>query len=218
MKSMTPTVHLGLDIAKDSLDVFGPGLCLQLPNTAEGHLRLLETVKTLDGTPHFVCEASGGYERRLIACLLAHDQRVSLINPARARHFAKAAGRLAKTDRIDARILADYGRLLQPEAEPKPDPLLTELTDVVRRRAQLAALLGLQRTQRQQLLDPGLLTQIDQLIAMLEAQIAALERRLDQLIDRDGGLGARIQALCQVEGVGKTTAVSLLAELPELGR
>lgn len=218
MKSMTPIVHLGLDIAKDDLDVFGPGLCLRLPNTAEGHLQLLEAAKTLAGTPHFVCEASGGYERRLIACLLAQDQRVSLLNPARVRHFAQAAGRLAKTDRLDARVLADYGRLLQPPPEPKPEPLLVELTDVVRRRAQLAGLLALQRTQRHQLLDPGLLSQLDQLIAVLEAQIAALEQRLDRLIELDGGLGSRLRVLCQVQGVGRLTAISLLAELPELGR
>lgn len=218
MMSMTPIVHLGIDIAKDTLEVFGPGLRLQVANNAEGHARLLAASRALSGTPHFVCEASGGYERRLIACLLAQDQRVSLLNPSRARQFGKATGKLAKTDRIDAQLLADYGRLLRPDPEPPPEALLIELTDVVRRRAQLAELLGLQRTQRHQLLDPGLLAGIDQLIEVLERQIAALEERLDQLIDRDGGLGQRLETLCQVEGVGKTTAVSLLAELPELGR
>lgn len=218
MKSMTPLVHLGIDIAKDSLEVFGPDLRLQVPNTAEGHKHLMEAADTLPGTPHFVCEASGGYERRLIACLLAEGRRVSLLNPARARQFGKATGRLAKTDRIDAELLADYGRLLQPDAEPPPQALLIELGDVVRRRAQLAGLLGLQRTQRHHLLDTALIAQLDQLITVLEDQIAALEQRLDELIDRDGGLGQRLKTLCQVEGVGKTTAVSLLAELPELGR
>lgn len=161
-----------------------------------------------------MCEASGGYERSLLAA----GRRVSLINPARARQFGKATGRLAKTDRIDAELLADYGRTLRPEPQTPPEPLLVELTDVVRRRAQLAELLGLQRTQRQQLFDPVLVEQLDRLVAVLEAQIAELERRLDELIDRDGGLGARMETLRQVEGVGKTTAISLLAELPELGR
>ena len=218
MMSMTPIVHLGIDIAKDTLEVFGPGLRMQVANTAEGHVRLLAAARDLSGTPHFVCEASGGYERRLVACLLAQDQRVSLLNPSRARQFGKATGRLAKTDRIDAELLADYGRLLQPDPEPRPDATLVELTDVVRRRAQLAELLGLQRTQRHQLVDPGLLDGIDRLILVLEEQIAALEKRLDQLIERKGGLSERLRSLCQVEGVGKTTAVSLLAELPELGR
>lgn len=219
MMSPPPSVvHLGIDIAKDTLEIAGPKLRLQVPNTAEGHAQLLAAARALRAPVHFVCEATGGYERRLVASLLTQDCAVSVLNPARVRQFGKATGRLAKTDRIDAELLAAYGRTLQPPAEPKPAPLLTELTDVVRRRAQLAELLGLQRTQRQQLHDAGLLRQLDQLIAVLEKQIAALDHRLDELIDQDGGLGTRLRQLCAVEGVGKTTALHLLAELPELGR
>ena len=217
--SMNPTpVYLGIDIAKDTLEVAGPGLRLPVPNTAEGHAQLLAAAQALRTPVHFICEATGGYERRLIASLLAQDCAVSLLNPARVRQFAKATGRLAKTDRIDAELLAEYGRTLQPPAEPKPVPLLEELTDVVRRRAQLATLLGLQRTQRRQLFDAKLIAGIDQLIGFLEQQIAALDQRLDELIDKDGGLGTRLRQLCGVEGVGKTTAMNLIAELPELGR
>lgn len=218
MMSPPPSVvHLGIDIAKDTLEVAGERLRLQVPNTAEGHSQLLAAARHLASPVHFVCEATGGYERRLIAFLLAQDCAVSLLNPSRVRQFGKATGRLAKTDRIDALLLAEYGRTLRPPAEPKPTPLLTELIDVVRRRAQLAELLGLQRTQRHQLHDARLLTQLDELIAVLELQIAALERRLDEIVDQDGGLGTRLRELCRVEGVGPITAVSLLAELPELG-
>lgn len=217
--SMNPSpVYLGIDIAKDPLEVAGPGLRLPVPNTAEGHAQLLAAAQALRGPVHFICEATGGYERRLVASLLAQDCAVSLLNPARVRQFAKATGRLAKTDRIDAELLAAYGRTLQPAAEPKPVPLLEELTDVVRRRAQLAGLLGLQRTQRRQLYDAKLIAGLDQLIGFLEQQIAALDQRLDELIDQDGGLGTRLKRLCQVEGVGKGTAMNLIAELPELGR
>lgn len=218
MSMHPPAVYLGIDIAKDTLEVAGPGLRLPVPNTAEGHAQLLAAARALRTPVHFICEATGGYERRLVASLLAQDCAVSLLNPARVRQFAKATGRLAKTDRIDAAVLAEYGRTLQPPAEPKPMPLLEELTDVVRRRAQLAELLGLQRTQRQQLYDAKLIAGLDQLIGFLEQQITALEQRLDELIDKDGGLGTRLRRLCQVEGVGKTTAMNLLAELPELGR
>lgn len=217
--SMNPTpVYLGIDIAKATLEVAGPGLRLPVPNTAEGHAQLLAAARALRTPVHFVCEATGGYERRLIASLLAQDCAVSLLNPARVRQFAKATGRLAKTDRIDAELLAEYGRTLLPPPEPKPQPLLIELTDVVRRRAQLAELLGLQRTQRQQLHDAKLIKDLDRLIGFLEQQIAALEQRLDEIIDQDDGLGTRLRQLCQIEGVGKTTAISLLAELPELGQ
>lgn len=219
MMSMNPTpVYLGIDIAKDTLEVAGPGLRLPVPNTAEGHAQLLAVTMTLRVPVHFICEATGGYERRLIAHLLAQDQAVSLLNPARVRDFAKATGRLAKTDRIDAELLAAYGRTLQPPAEPKPSALLEELTDVVRRRAQLAGLLGLQRTQRHQLYDAKLIAELDRLLAFVAQQIEVMDQRLDELIDQDGGLGTRLQQLCQVEGVGRTTAINLIAELPELGR
>lgn len=217
IRSMTPIVHLGIDVAKDTLELHGPGLRRTLPNTVDGYAQLLEAASKLAGTAHFVCEASGGYERRLVAWLLAKEQRVSVCDPSRARQFGRVRGKLAKTDRIDAELLADFGRTLQPPPETRPEPVLVELGDVVRRRSQLAELLGVQRTQRQQLFDEPLIAQIDQLICVLEAQIAQLDDRLDQLVSDDRGLAARVKSLCQVEGVGRTTAIALLSELPEIG-
>lgn len=217
MSMITPTVHLGIDIAKDTLEVAGPGLRLTVPNTAEGHGQLLAAAQALRSPVHFVCEATGGYERRLLAFLLLQDCAVSLLHPNWVRAFARSTGQRAKTDRIDAQLLADYGRLHQPPAEPKPTELLQELSDIVRRRAQLARLLGVQRTQRQQLHHPKLIKQLDRLIATLEAQIGELDTQLDALVERDGVLAERCRRLCQVEGVGQTTAVNLIAELPELG-
>lgn len=218
MSMITPTVYLGIDIAKATLEVAGPGLRLAVANTAEGHGQLLAAARALRSPVHFVCEATGGYERRLVAFLLLQDCAVSLLHPNWVRAFARSTGQRAKSDRIDAQVLAEYGAKHQPAPEPKPVPWLEELTDVVRRRAQLAELLGVQRTQRQQLHDRKLLQQLDRLIAVVERQIVALERRLDEVLDRDGGLGTRLRMLCQVEGVGKVTAISLLAELPELGQ
>jgi transposase len=213
----TPTVYLGIDVAKASLELAGAGLRLQVPNHAEGHAEILRAARRLSPAVHFVCEATGGYERRLVAFLLSHDCAVSLLQPSWARAFARSTGQLAKTDRIDAAMLAEYGLRHRPAPEPKPVAILEEMTDIVRRRAQLAELLGVQRTQRQQLHDARLIKQLDRLITVLERQVAELERRLDKLIDSDAGLGARLRQLCEVEGVGRTTAVSLIAELPELG-
>lgn len=218
MSTTTPTVYLGIDIAKASLELAGAGLRLQAPNNAEGHAQILSAARRLPGPVHFVCEATGGYERRLVAFLLLQDCALSVVHPGWVRAFARSTGQLAKTDRIDAAVLAEYGTRHHPPPAPKPVALLEELTDVVRRRAQLAELIGVQRTQRQQLHDPKLIKQLDRLIAVLERQIAELERRLDELIDRDDGLGARLRLLCQVEGVGRTTAMNLIAELPELGK
>lgn len=173
--SITPAlVHLGIDIAKDTLEIAGPHLHLQVPNNPTGYEQLLTAVKKLPITPHFICEATGGYERLLIAHLLTQSCRVSRLNPSRVRQFAKATGRLAKTDHIDALVLADYGKTLCPDPMSQPDPLLEGLTDVVRRRGQLAG--------------------------------------------EDNQLTKKLHQLCEVQGVGKTTAINLLAELPELGQ
>lgn len=218
MSMTTPTVHLGIDIAKATLEVAGPGLRLAVPNTAEGYRQLLVAAQALRSPVHFVCEATGGYERGLLGFLLAHDCAVSLLHPNWVRAFARSTGRRAKTDRIDAQLLADYGRTLQPPAEPKPAPRRQELSDIVRRRAQLACLLGVQRTQRQQLHDAQLIKQLDRLIATLERQIRELDARLHALIEQDENLAQRCHRLRQVEGIGQTTALNLVAELPELGQ
>lgn len=219
MMSITPNiVHLGIDIAKDTLEIAGPHLHWQVPNNPAGFAQLLAAVNKQPFTPHFICEATGGYERALIAHLLAQSCQISRLNPSRVRQFAKATGRLAKTDHIDAHLLADYGRTLQPPALVKPDPIIEALNDVVRRRGQLAELLGLQRTQRQQLHQDGLVQQLDELIQVVEQQIASLDDQMAQLVNEDPQLTDRLHQLCQVEGVGKTTAINLLAELPELGR
>ena len=216
--SITPAlVHLGIDIAKDTLEIAGPHLHLQVPNNSAGFDQLLAVVKKLPIIPHFICEATGGYERTLIASLLAQSCRVSRLNPSRVRQFAKATGRLAKTDHIDALVLADYGHILRPDSMSKPDPLLEALTDVVRRRGQLAELLGLQRTQRQQLHHVGLTQQLDELIDVIEQHIADLNMQMEQLVGEDSQLTEKLHQLCEVQGVGKTTAINLLAELPELG-
>ena len=219
MMSMTPPiVHLGIDIAKDTLEIAGPHLHWQVPNNADGYTLLLTKVKKQPFTPHFICEATGGNERALITHLLAQSCRISRLNPSRVRQFAKATGRLAKTDHVDALLLADYGRTLQPASLVKPDPTLEALTDLVRRRGQLAELLGLQRTQRQQLHPDCLIHQLDELIQVVAQQIAALDTQMAQLVSEDRPLTEKLQRLCQVEGVGKTTAINLLAELPELGQ
>lgn len=217
--SITPAlVHLGIDIAKDTLELAGPHLHLQVPNNPTGFDQLLASIKKLPITPHFICEATGGYERPLIAELLTQSYRVSRLDPGRVRQFAKATGRLAKTDHIDALVLADYGRILQPPALIKPDPILEALTDVVRRRGQLAELLGLQRTQRQQLHQDSLIQQLDELIVVIEQQIAALDAQMERLVGEDDQLTCKLYQLCEIQGVGKTTAINLLAELPELGQ
>jgi len=131
-------VHLGADIAQAHIDLFGPidGLPAQVPNTEAGLRRLL---KTLCKGPrvHLVCEATGGCERLLLRLCHAAGLPVSVLNPRQVRDFARAKGKLAKTDRIDARILQDYGRTMQPAPSVAPAPELQKLAIWSARRRQL---------------------------------------------------------------------------------
>jgi len=127
------TIYTGLDIAKLNLQLHLLGRRHDLPNTAAGHRRLVKLLAALPGA-HVICEATGGYERDLVAAL--HDARipVSVLNPARVRHFARATGQRAKTDPLDAAILTAYGQALQPPPTAPRTPQEHHLSELIRRR------------------------------------------------------------------------------------
>ena len=106
------TIHTGLDIAKLNLQLHLVGRMHDLPNTAAGHRRLHKLLAAQPGA-HVICEATGGYERDVVAALHEACVPVSVLNPARVRHFARATGQRAKTDHIDAAVLTAYGKALQ---------------------------------------------------------------------------------------------------------
>ena len=134
-----PPVYLGADIAKDSIVVCAPNLALPpaIANTATGYRVLLKKLSQYTVPVHVVCEATGPYHRRFVTSLHDAGVTVSVVNPRLPRDFARARGLLAKTDAIDASILADYGRLVHPAPTPRLDPALDALQQLVARRAEL---------------------------------------------------------------------------------
>ena len=142
---------------------------------------------------------------------------VSVVNPRLPRDFARARNRLAKTDAIDARILADYGRTMQPSPTPKPDPQMVLLDDLVTRRRQLVADRAAERTRLEQTTRPELLASLRLHLRHLNGQIEKLWALIAGLIQATPALRAKIALLVQVQGVGELTASALLAALPELG-
>jgi len=210
------TIHAGLDIAKSSLQLHLAGERHDLPNTAAGHRRLCKLLAAHPGS-HVICEATGGYEREVVAALHAAAIPVSVLNPARVRHFARATGQRAKTDRIDAALLAAYGQALQPKATPPRTAPEQQLGELVRRRAQILELLVMQRQQAERLELPALRRQAQSLVRRLEADLAKVEVFLQRLRDQTRTLDERIQRLEAITGVGEITALAVLAELPELG-
>lgn len=210
------TIYAGLDIAKLNLQLHLAGRLHDLPNTAAGHRRLLKLLTAHAGA-HVVCEATGGYERAVVAALHAASVTVSVLNPARVRHFARATGQRAKTDDIDAAVLSAYGQALQPKpTAPRTEPE-QQLAELIRRRVQVLEILVAQRQQAERLTLPALRRQAQSLVRRLERDLKQIEEQLKALRTEVATLNERVQKLEAITGVGTITALGVLAELPELG-
>src|SRR5713101_2840515 len=130
MTERNSVVHAGLDIAKAQLQLHLENQQHVLPNTVTGHQRLIRLLRVVAGV-HVVCEATGGYERKVVSALHSANLPVSVANPAQVRHFALAQGQRAKNDPIDAALLTAYGHALRPNATPVPQAVLAELRELV---------------------------------------------------------------------------------------
>jgi len=211
-------LFVGIDIAKASLElaISGDARTHTFANTEDGLQRLL---RELAGKPValVVVEATGGYEQSCALALAGEGLPVSVVNPRQARDFARATGRLAKTDRLDARALAEFAALLHAQGHV-PRALATEqqreLSALVVRRRQLVAMLVAER-QRLSVAHARARPSIKAVIALLERQLAEIDDQTGgHLREHHAELGRLLQT---VKGVGPTTAATLIAELPELG-
>ena len=210
------TIYSGLDIAKLNLQLHLAGRVHDQPNTATGHRRLLKLLTAQPGV-HVVCEATGGYEREVVAVLQAARVPVSVLNPARVRHFARATGQHAKTDDIDAAVLSAYGQALQPKPTTPRTEQEQQLAELFRRRVQVLEILVAQRQQVERLTLPALRRQAQSLVRRLERDLEQIEVQLKVLRTQAAALNERVQKLETITGVGTITALGVLAELPELG-
>jgi transposase len=217
MSTNTSTLYVGLDIAKSSLQVNLQNLNFSLPNSTRGHRRLIEQLKTFSEPLLVVCEATGGYEQGIVAALHQASIPVAIVEPARVRHFAKACGLRAKTDRIDAQLLAEFGRQTSPRPQAPLAPGTAALRELSRHRGQLQEMLQTTLQQSRHLTLPVLRKQNALFLRQLRSHLQKLEKQIDALIQTDAALQNKARALQQVAGVGPKTAVSLLAEMPELG-
>lgn len=210
-------VHVGADVAQNHIDLHGelPGLPTRIANTKTGLARLFKMLNPTAAV-QMVCEATGGCERLLVAACHEAGVPVSVLNPRQVRDFARAKGQLAKTDAIDARILCEYGRMMQPAADSALEPGLQKLAVYSTRRRQLIALRSAEknRTLRS---DPLLASSHRALLRVLDKQIAAIGAALARTVASCARLRAKIAAMTAVKGVGSTSATALLAALPELG-
>ena len=210
---------VGIDVAKNHCDVKFPKQSRVLTFTYDppGLESLLEHLAAFADCL-IVIEATGGYERRLVGELVAAGHRTAVVNPRQVRDFARASGQLAKTDRIDAHVLALFGERMQPRESEKTSAKQQELQQLVARRRQVVGL-HVAESNRLDLTSSKLARKgIRQVLALLEKQRAALDAEIAKLVQSDDDWKAKDQVLQSVPGVGPGTSATLLAELPELGR
>ena len=209
-------VVLGIDVSKARLDVatWPTGAAWQAPNDAAGIAALLD--RLADPPMLVVVEATGGWERPLVAALTAAAVPVAVVNPRFVRDFARSTGQLAKTDRLDARLLAQYGVCVQPPVRPQPDAATQELRALITRRRQVITMLVAEQEHRR-LAPAAVRGGIDRHLALLRQERAELDGQIAAQITTHPAWRQQAVRLRSVKGVGPVTAATLLAELPELG-
>ena len=210
-----PVEFIGVDVAKDWIDVFDPrtGAHSRHEMTPAA---LRAFARNARGT-RVIFEASGGYDRPLAEALTHAGIPYSRVNPRAARDFARASGRLAKTDRVDARVLAQMGAALRPAPTAAPSPAQRRLSSAVSRREDIARMIVQEQNRLQQVADPWVAKRIAVHLRALLRERAQADRRIAELQTADPEFRARATRLRAVPGVGPQTAAILLAHLPELG-
>jgi len=210
---------VGIDVSQSAWDVhvLPQGNFFSVSADAAGLAALKERLLGL-GSCLVVVEATGGLEQRLAAELIDAGLSVAVVNPRQVRDFARALGRLAKTDRIDAETLAIFAEKVQPRPTKKRPEKQVELDALVTRRRQVVSIRAVERNRQPQAATQVARRSILKLIEVLDKQIVALDKAIAKLIESDDDWSARCELLESVPGIGPTSSATLVAELPELGQ
>ena len=210
---------IGIDIAKTQLDlaVHGAGAPWQVAYDSAGLNQVVTQLRTLAPTL-IVVEATGGLEIRLVSALVATSLPVAVVNPRQVRAFAHAAGILAKTDRLDAQVLAQFAATMQPTPRPQPDAATQQLSAVLARRQQVVDMLTAEKNRLSQQLESALRKRLRAHITWLTKELERTEQELTQLIQQSPAWRAQDELLQSAKGVGPVFSQTLLAEVPELGQ
>lgn len=211
-------LYIGIDVSKDRLDIGAntPSVAsFQVPRDHGGLAELVERLKPL-GAERIAVEATGGFETVVAAALAAAGLPVVVVNPAQVRAFAQALGKRAKTDPIDAAVIARFAEATRPELRPLPDAETEALGDLVARRRQIVTMIG-SENQRLKRASARTTKSIKRLLKALEKELADIDQDIDDSIRRSPNWLEKIELLKSVPGIGDQIARTLLAELPELG-
>lgn len=211
-------LNIGIDVAKDRLDVAANTAALapfHLPRDHAGLADLVERLKPL-GAERIAVEATGGFETVVVAALAAAGLPVVVVNPAQVRAFAQALGKRAKTDPIDAAVIARFAEATRAELRPLADAETQALADLVARRRQIVAMMGAEN-QRLKRAAPRTAKSIGRLLKALERELADIDQDIDDSIRRSPTWLEKAELVKSVPGIGDQIARTLIADLPELG-
>ncbi len=217
MGSATKT-YVGVDVSKARLEVavVPTGESFVVSNEEEGFDELLGKLEDLHPTL-VVLEASGGFERPVTAALAAAKMAVCVVNPRQSRDFARATGKLAKTDRLDAHVLARFAQAIQPLPRTLPDEEAKEFQAILARRAQIISMMTAEKNRLGATASKAVAGRIQAHLRWLEKELSRTDRDLDEAIENNPTFKENEALLRSVPGVGPVLCRTLLAELPELG-
>ncbi|QOZ07796.1 transposase [Bradyrhizobium sp. CCBAU 51765] len=208
---------VGIDISKHHLDIFDEaiGVAERIANATQAITQLVARWRC---DALIVFEATGVYDLELREALHRAGIRFARINPARARDFARASGQLAKTDPIDARMLAAFARAMKPATEQAATPARNTLARLAKRRDQLVAMRAQEKNRRSEAEDRAMVERIARLIEVLNDEIAEIDTEIHALVKAEPELANDAQLMRSVPGVGPVACMQLLTQMPELGR
>lgn len=206
--------YLGIDVSKLHLDLSHLEQAQRIENTEKA---ILPWLKSLPPEVILICEASGGYEALLITLAHAAHRRIAQINARQIRDFAKAKNRLAKTDSIDAQLIAEFGQSFHPKPLALPAAGQQELSILVKHRSHLLTQITQNNNLARTVSDKKLLRVITATVTFLRKQVAQLEALMKAKVSQTPSLETKIQRLEQVRGIGTLSATALVALMPELG-
>jgi len=209
---------VGIDVSKHRLDIFDDAI-----GTAESIANAPQPIteqvaRWRCGNVFVVFEATGAYDQELGAQLHQAGIRFARINPARARDFARASGRLAKTDAIDARMLADFARVMMPPQDPVPEPARAALAVLAKRRDQLVHMRAQEKNRRSEARDHIIKEATGRLIDFLDGEIAMIESSIAARIEAEASVAEDARLIRSIPGVGPVACMQLIAQMPELGQ
>ena len=210
---------VGIDVSKAKLDLAFDerSTTASVSNDPEGIDELVQLLPEPESCL-IVIEATGNYERALVVRLADAGHIVSVVNPRQVRDFAKALGKLAKTDKIDARIIAQFGKLTRPRAVAKTKKLQSELDQLVTRRRQLIGTRTAEKNRQGQAASKLVRKSIQRVLDAINKDIKTIDREITKLVQSDDDWKNRAELLGTMPGIGDVTSTTIIAELPELGK